>query len=529
MSMIKINRLKCEIAKYSKFVLYGAGYIANDIYAELKKNDIFPDYCVVTEKSASQLKFYESELYTVADKIEDLRRSDVLVLIAVSEKYQKEIIKTLCEYNIQNYLPASIFLRGSEIDEVWEKRNEEECLQAIAEWYADVNELSTHDISWIRNELQQIFVDTKKDNNAIVFVVIRLQPRVLKIAEALKEKGYKIITLFAPVTINELVKEKMIQASDSSHQCNCIEELMYEIMLAGVNVVHVFSQYGKLVEIAYLLVKNKILFPKIVFDQYDISNEMYNGHIKQKWLDMEKYCVEYSDGICNRGYEIEYLTSEKGYNVTGKTIQFFDYCSNDVLEVLPQIEDGSLSLCYVGGILPEKEYPGMHYACWLDVIRLCIQNKCHLHVYAVNGNEERFADYIKLSEENEFFHFHEPIMFEQLAKELAQYDYGINPIRKGFDDCETDGVYSRNKMLYSTNNKYFDYLDAGLPIIGAMPVKLSEYFEKKGVLLNWTLEEYDFQKLRQLKEQMRQNVLVAREEFNMKNQIERLIMFYKFL
>ena len=69
-------------------------------------------------------------------------------------------------------------------------------------------------------------------------------------------------------------------------------------------------------------------------------------------------------------------------------------------------------------------------------------------------------------------------------------------------------------------------MEAGLPSIGATPVKLVEELEQRGVLLKWTIEEYDFEKLRQLKAEMKEKVLVAREEFRVKNQIERLIHFY---
>ena len=44
--------------------------------------------------------------------------------------------------------------------------------------------------------------------------------------------------------------------------------------------------------------------------------------------------------------------------------------------------------------------------------------------------------------------------------------------------------------------KYFDYLDAGLPIIAGLPLKMVECLEKKGVLINWKNGQYDFEYLR---------------------------------
>ncbi len=84
-------------------------------------------------------------------------------------------------------------------------------------------------------------------------------------------------------------------------------------------------------------------------------------------------------------------------------------------------------------------------------------------------------------------------------------------------------------MTYATTNKFFDYLDAGLPIVAAGPIKLAEYFEEKGVLLKKTIEEYDFEELRNRKKELKANVSTVRKAMQIENHIDELLEFYKAL
>ena len=81
----------------------------------------------------------------------------------------------------------------------------------------------------------------------------------------------------------------------------------------------------------------------------------------------------------------------------------------------------------------------------------------------------------------------------------------------------------------STTNKFFDGLEAGLPIIASFPLKLANYFEENGVLLNWTIEEIDFEQLRKRKVELKKNVEKFRERLRIRFRILELIEFYNSL
>ena len=109
---------------------------------------------------------------------------------------------------------------------------------------------------------------------------------------------------------------------------------------------------------------------------------------------------------------------------------------------------------------------------------------------------------------------------------MSQYDYGIFPIKKGFLKHERDGYYFSRILIYTCINKYFDYLDAGLPIIGSAPVNLTRYFEDKGICLRWSIEKIDFKWLKAHRNELKQKVVSVREKLQIKNHIDELIQFY---
>lgn len=76
-------------------------------------------------------------------------------------------------------------------------------------------------------------------------------------------------------------------------------------------------------------------------------------------------------------------------------------------------------------------------------------------------------------------------------------------------------------------NKYFDYMSAGIPMIGATPEKLISDFSKKGMILKWTIEEYDFEELRKRRKELRANVIENRGYWMIDNRISDLTDYYR--
>lgn len=512
-----------RLSLYNKVILYGAGTMARKIYAGLLKCGISITFCVVTEKKESF--FMESiPVYELKECKDILQDSETIILVAVSKLYEAEIEGILKESGINSWVCVSDFIVDDLLEEYRDK-SEEECLDEIAEWKVVNSGNDWKSFRLIRKEIEKEIKVKKNSENKIIFAVGDLTPRALKIISAMQNTKNEIKLLYYPDTsIRAICTEEIDKTGISIRECKCIEELIYYIIVEHARILHMFSKIENTI-ISYILVKMRSLMPYLIYDQYDIINEFYYKY-PSNWLEEERFCLENADGVCNRGYELDYLKQKFSYHFKGKVIQFFDYCRNDRnVYNKPELKE-ELSICYAGGVITEKEYPDSPVVCWLELAKICMVAQCHLHIYPANWSEERYAEYIKLQKCNEFFHFHYPVSSDLLYQELSKYDYGIHPIKVNFLEQEIIAYNKRDKLIYGVTNHFYDYLDAGIPIIAASPTLFAESFEKKGVLIPWAIEEYDFDFLRKNKEVYRERVKKVRQELQIKNHIHELIQFY---
>ena len=531
MGIVKRNRMILHLQNDpNKFVIYGAGTMARDIFEAMQQFNKLEPYCIVTCKDNINYMGY-MKIYEISEVKEKIQKEGTIVLIAVGKKYEEQVARILKESNIC-YVMMSEFYRKDRLFD-YANKSAEEYWDELAEWYADKHMKELREVPYITYNMQK---EQKKDkcSKKIVMVVGRLSPRLFKISKALYNNGYKLVFLFYGSSVGEWKRDfaEIDLISERQQVCECVEEILFNIIFENPMVVHIFSQWGNPAEAYELIQAKKILTMPVVFEAYDIMNECYIN-IPEYWKKAERFCIENSDGVCCRGYEMRYLINKIDWHIKGKVIEFFDYCSdNEIQEDIIQsrkYDKRPLHLYYAGGITTEKEAPDFSYACWLDVIEICKKNKCHFHLYPSVWDEKRFSDYIELAEKSEFFHFHKTVSWDRLADEVSQYDYCIRPQRNDFLDGETNNSYTRTDILYTTTNQFYDALDAGLPIISASPVKLSKYFENKGVCLRWTIEEYDFEQMLSRREELKTKAIMLQNKLQISKHIYKLIDFYSSL
>lgn len=522
---LNIVRLNTILSEHTSFVLYGCGEIAVETYNILLNQGWMPRFAVVTDKSKSMNPFFEDKLpvYEFKEKEEEIQKENIFMILAVNSVYEQEIKCLLQSRNINNYIAILDYDRFSSL---YLNRNKElsieECVREIAEWYID--SVGDYALS-VENEMQKLWKSRRGEavtKEKIIFVIAALSPRVIKIAQALQKKGYSIEIYTYP---NSAMQEICVKELKNLHivciSCKTIWELLYCLMISGGKVVHVFTHRGN-AHNDKIVIRLKELLPPIVYDEYDIAGVFYTN-VSEEIIRSEKYCLENTDGICNRGFEIEYLKCECDYHITAPAIQFQDYCSE--IQYSKKADMEKLSVCYVGGILAECEYPDFFEA-FIRLAEKCEENHCHFHVYPHVFDECKFKAYIELDKENEYFHLHKPVSLERLSQEISQYDYGVFPICRRKLKSRIWTYNTHEKLIYCTTNKYFDYLDAGLPIIAAHSYQQVQFFKKRGVILDWTVEDYDFAELRRRKKELKKKVLIEREKLKMSRRICELIELY---
>lgn len=520
---IKFIAMAHKVSQYKKVVIYGAGTMAKKVYDGLLKCGISISFCVVTEKCEHYL-VKTIPIYSIEECKNILKDDETIILLAVSKIYEIEIEDILREQGINRWLCLSSFVVQ---DLLQENRNKslEKHLDEIIEWEI-VNIKGDWKTFEIRKKQLELEISTKEINdNKIIFAIGDLTPRVLKIINALQNTKYEIKILFYPNTsMRSICKEEFEKSGIIFIECTCIEELIYHIITEHAKIVHMFSKIENTI-VSYILIKLRPIMPHLVFEQYDIINGFYYNY-PLNWLEEEKFCLENADGLCNRGYELDCLAQKYDYHFKGKVLQFFDYCRNDSLVECEMKFKEELSICYAGGVITEKEYPNSPIVCWLELAKMCKEAQCHLHIYPARWSEDIYAEYIEIEKYNEFFHFHYPVPSDLLSRELSQYDYGIHPIKANFLEQEIIAYNRKDKIIYGVTNHFYDYLDAGIPIIAVSPTLFAKNFAKKGVLIPWTIEEYNFDYLRKNKKKYKEIVKKVQKELQIKNHIHKLIEFY---
>lgn len=515
-----IKKICNKIAMYNDFVLYGAGYMARRLIETLVKEHCIPQYCIVSDLTGNPENIEKIPVYGLRQKENELKKGNTLVIVSVSYRYEAEILNALNQAEIMNVMFLSEYCCDFGLfKELYMDGDFEWHMSRMREWYFECNGTNLDIPALLQNKKQ----------DCILFVVANLSSRTVKMLQAFKNRGERLVVILGrwiAVSPSYEIWCSHLERICEIHLYKCIEELLFLLLQNKGKAIHVFSSPWNLL-MPYMLVKFQSDIGKVVFDEYDIANGFYTI-FDENTLQMERYCLENADGICYREFSLEYLKDVLLFNIKGKTIRFFDYCSGKGNRNSPKDEKG-LSLCYVGEVNLEKEYPNFAIAIYMSFIEMCEQNQCHLHIYPTFWDEKRYKTFIEKDKESMYFHFHMPVAYDDLINELSQYDYGIMPVTDDVLDKEVNGYYTKYKYIYAAANKFFDYIDARLPIIAAAPLKMAEYLEKMGVLVNWTNGQYDFDYLRANKTVLKANVEKAREDFLIDNQIQRLEDFYESL
>lgn len=367
----------------------------------------------------------------------------------------------------------------------------------------------------------------RKQEREIVMVTDFIKPRVAKIGYALRKNNFKVILLLY----------KMNKAELNKLEFKCFDEVIFftdkndvyqKCLRFNPLVYHIFAEAGAN-EWAAKLIKSKKKLGKIVYDQYDVYRGLHEEDNKSIYK-REKFCLENADGLCCRMFETQYLKRKYGYKFKGKRILFFDYCWNKFQCKNEQRNSGKLRFIYGGRLIEENswinrykiEFEGFKY-----ITKIMESNKDYFVIVpSISCKDKKFRSYRNLSKTYQHLIIKEPMSFQQLIRYESHMDYGIDCVElRG----ELD-KYIKEKNKYYATNKYFDYLDAGIPpIYGREGEMFGHYLEKYGGAVHCTLEEMPekMEELRRNRKMNKQKAAKAREIFAIENQIERLIDFYR--
>jgi hypothetical protein len=372
----------------------------------------------------------------------------------------------------------------------------------------------------------------QEKNKQVVLVSDYPPPRLAKIAYGLTQAGWEVILLY---------KDKLeydISFFSAIYQYTTAEEAVLLASLFSPVTYHVFSSWNY--DTAIRLIDAKI--GKITFDNYD----QFGGMMLSKWEQIEhyqnltkeeKYCIENADAICNRALSLQVAKRQLNYKLTKPRIFFPDYCWDKSFTLKPKLTDG-IHVVFPGNFSTEQFHASPSLSIFdKEFIESLSARKIHYHIYPslVTNNEvefqERYKDFIELSNTNKFFHFHHYIPPEELISEISQYHVGITSRSK--ISCERGDTFNNpSAMKYFCSNKAFDFLDAGLDVIFGGS-QLMEWLLKRSAGCHGALSE-DIGPILEQKtvddyksEGFEKQISDGRKKLSISRHIPRLISFYE--
>jgi len=231
----------------------------------------------------------------------------------------------------------------------------------------------------------------------------------------------------------------------------------------------------------------------VVVDSYDLVADMYSSEFLaarpalNTQLERERLCLEEADGVCARSHEYDYLARRHGYRYRRK-LSFPDGCWNQSASQEP-LHDG-VHVVYAGGITLEgcagDEFATHGHRLWLA--RALAEQEVHFHLYPIAAGEaepfeKTYHAFLALGEATGFVHVYQPVPVDRVGAELSRYHFGIFVYNHLSGLPGTPCPNTEAKLDNCTSNKFYDYLDADLPVIhnAAPSALLSRIVERQGV------------------------------------------------
>jgi len=368
----------------------------------------------------------------------------------------------------------------------------------------------------------------------VVLVTESVGSRICKVGYGLKSLGWRVVLVHRnnlPANAGRCFDEMRRYATPA-------EALWLAAHFRPV-AYHVFANWN--FNAAALLIRHQP--GKMVFDDYDVLvgtlaedfSRAYHREIR-----LERFCLENADGLCCRDLETQ-CARKAGYSLRGRRLLLLDCCWGGQVESpaplasrghgLHIVNCGNIPLATRAEYLVHQQELGA-LAATLTAQGLAAES-IRFHAYPTssvwrgasrNETGERLAGGAVPA----FFHLHDPVPPDELPRVLSQYDAGLYHVGIGANPP----TYNRWKFAYTSGNRVFDYLDAGLPVV-IHGCKFMEFLVRRahvdiGIEAPQSVAAHQFLR-RENTEALRRNAFLASSRLAITQHIPKLAAFYESL
>lgn len=531
-----LKKLCDTIGCEKNFFIYGTGYYASEIYKR---------FCSIGWKNRIK-SFVVTSAETRQDTVDNipviqfnqsiLDDANSIILVAVGETYIEEIrcvlnvipsdrVLYLWDYRVSPEKKTEILLNAS-FDDV--------CDFALDEYIWN-NPQSLNEKGELKRKLRESLRERQSkavQDKSIIYVMEEETARDIKIIRALLEKGYRVAVLQYKLRTQYVAEKELLSMNIVPERFGC----MWEFILLSLKYRPglYFFDIEAFFEYASIAIRNKDIWEKVVIAPYETFMGSF-VNISEEIFREEKFCLENADAVVWRFFSKEYLEQKMGYQFKGDSVHLLDNCGGYQLPSgRGERSDERLKLCCVvsqiDNFFREDSSLYARQAKFVDLLNK-LDEGCELDVFTWTANENEKYELESLTKKYKNFKYFMRVEHKELIGRISAYDYGLCIYtNENIPDYPMEAeVLADGKMActegnyrYSVANRYFDYLDAELPIITTLPEKLCEYLQKYHVIVKMNSSNLDIAYLKANRAYYKERAKEAKQELLMSKQITTL-------
>jgi hypothetical protein len=284
--------------------------------------------------------------------------------------------------------------------------------------------------------------------------------RNIKQCRALKKKGYKIDALTNRISYGTDEYERVM----FYHNVKQFRAMLEEVK-DWYDIIQVANEPDWMLVSAY-----NVGCKNLVHDCHDLDS------IRINMANLDEIRVfKYADAVIFVSKPIEKFAKEL-YDFDMPSAVLYHYCNEDVIEYPPADESFRSGLVYEGGANPpqHEEQTPFKYRSLYGHFRKLVEMGNEVHMYI--GNIDGFETYQDIGA-----FVRPPTHYDTMMKELVNYKWGALIFNnENLDQAQTN---------FTTMNKAYEYITAGLPIIAMGAPEQVRVLEKYGVVLDFKKTE----------------------------------------
>lgn len=528
-----LKKLCEEIENETKILIYGAGHYAIEIYKK---------FCVIGWKDRIK-KFVVTSIGKQSEYIEGipvvefdrriLDEDKYIILVAVGKDYAEEI-----KCILSGISPGSVFYLWDYAGFMDKKKEallnssfDILCNNALDEYIWRNPQYLNDKRKLVENldELQQKHNNLQVKDKSIVYIMEEETARDIKIIRALIESGYEVDVLQYALRVRYAAEKELLNLDIVPERFTCVWEFIVKSLNYRPNLY--FFDVETTFDYVFLAIHYREIWGRVVIAPYETFIGSF-VNISEEIFEKEKFCLENADAVVWRYFSKEYLENKMGYRFKGESVHLLDNCGGyELSNRFNECSNGKLRLCCVVSqiecFLCEDSSSYTRQAKFTDILEK-VGGSCELDIYAWCASTEEEEQLAQMKKKYKNFNFFYKVEHKDLIHRLSAYDYGLciytneeiptypigaEIVSRGTLTC-TEGTYR-----HSVANRYFDYIDAELPIITTLPEKLCEYLQQYDVIIRMNIGNLDVDYLKRNREYYKKKAKIAKKELLMSKHI----------